>query len=108
VTHRASRRFWRCYRGLPKQVRQLADRSYDLLKSNPAHPSLHFKTIGQFRSARIGLHYRALAVEAGDDLVWFWIGSHADYDKLLDRESARRQLKPTGTRQPRKRTPRSR
>lgn len=106
MTHRASRRFWRCYRGLPKHVRQLADRSYDLLKSNPAHPSLHFKAIGQFRSARIGLHYRALAVEAGDDLVWFWIRSHADYDKLLGREPARRQVRPSGARQPGKRTPR--
>jgi hypothetical protein len=49
----------------------LADRSYDLLETDPAHRSLHFKKVGQFWSARVGLHYRALAVEADRDLVWF-------------------------------------
>jgi hypothetical protein len=44
---------------------------------------LHFKKIGRFWSARVGGHHRALAVEAADGLVWFWIGTHADYDKLL-------------------------
>lgn len=54
------------------------------LKQDPRHPSLHFKKVGRFWSARVGLRYRALAVESGDDLVWFWIGSHADYDKLIE------------------------
>jgi hypothetical protein len=94
VTHRATPRFWRCYEGLPQDVRQLADRSYALLKTNPSHPSLHFKKVGQFWSARVGLHYRAVAVDAGDDLVWFWIGSHADYDKLL-RQKPANALQPT-------------
>jgi hypothetical protein len=90
VTHRATPRFWRCYESLPQDVRQLADRSYALLKTNPSHPSLHFKKVGQFWSARVGLHYRAVAVDAGDDLVWFWIGSHADYDKLLGQKPAKK------------------
>jgi len=47
------------------------------------HPSLHFNRLGQFWSGRVGLHHRAVAVESGDDRVWFWIGSHADYDRLL-------------------------
>jgi len=54
---------------LPQEVRQLADRNYELLKADPSHRSLHFKKVGQFWSARVGLHYRALAVEAGSDLV---------------------------------------
>jgi hypothetical protein len=61
----------------------LADQAYARLKEDPHHPSLHFKKIGEFWSARVGAHYRALAVEASDGLVWFWIGSHADYDRLL-------------------------
>jgi hypothetical protein len=73
---------------LPQDVRQLADRSYALLKTNPSHPSLHFKKVGKFWSARVGLYYRAVAADAGDDLVWFWIGSHADYDKLLGQKPA--------------------
>lgn len=95
MKHRASPRFWRAYRGLPREVRALADRSYQVLKANPAHPSLHFKKVGQLWSARIGLHYRALAVESGEDRVWFWIGSHADYDALVGRKQAKKRLPPT-------------
>lgn len=64
-------------------IQSLADKSYARLKQDPRHPSLHFKKIGRFWSARVGSHYRALAVEASGDLVWFWIGTHADYDRLL-------------------------
>lgn len=71
MTHRATSRFWRCYRGLPKDIRGLTDRCFALLKSDPGHGSLHFKKVNQFRSARVGLHYRALAMEAGDGLAWF-------------------------------------
>lgn len=61
----------------------LADKSFTLLKSDPRHPSLHFKKVGRFWSARIGLYYRALAMEVHEGVLWLWIGSHADYDKLL-------------------------
>jgi hypothetical protein len=68
---------------LPSDVQKLADQTYARLKQDPRHPSLHFKKVGRFWSVRIGAHYRAVAVEAADGLVWFWIGSHADYDRLL-------------------------
>jgi hypothetical protein len=83
---------------LPKDVRELADRCFALLKSDPSHGSLHFKKINQFRSARVGLHYRALATEAAGDLAWFWIGSHAEYDKLLGRQPANKALQRAGRR----------
>ena len=83
MTHRASRAFWVLYRALPGDVRRAADEAFARLTENPKHPSLRFKKIGRFRSARVGLHYRALAIEVPDGLVWFWIGTHADYDKLL-------------------------
>ena len=54
---------------MPKDVQSLADKSYALLRTNPAHPSLHFKKVAQFWSARVGLHYRALAVESVDNLA---------------------------------------
>lgn len=57
--------------------------SFDLLKSNPRHPSLHFKRIGRFHSARVGAHYRALAVDVEDGVLWFWIGTHAGYDRIV-------------------------
>jgi hypothetical protein len=83
MRHFASPAFWHAYQRLPAQIREVADKNYALLKENAQHPSLHFKKVGRYWSVRVGLRYRALAVESGDDLVWFWIGSHADYDALI-------------------------
>jgi len=83
LKHFASPDFWACYQQLPAVVQELADRSFELLKVDTLHPSLHFKRIGKYRSVRVGLHYRALAVEVPEGLLWIWIGSHSDYDKLL-------------------------
>ena len=88
MNHRATPRFWNCYRRLPAEIQQLADRSYRLLREDPRHPSLHFKPIGQFWSARVGLHYRALATEENGTIIWGWIGSHAEYNQLLRRGPA--------------------
>ncbi|MCF3647874.1 hypothetical protein, partial [Planktothrix agardhii] len=74
------------YRQLPNEIQELADRCYELLKRDSRYPSLHFKKVGPFWSVRIGIHYRALAVEENGEMVWFWIGSHADYDQLLRSE----------------------
>lgn len=83
MKHFASPAFWEAYRKLPDHVRDLADKNYALLKQNPQHPSLHFKKTDRYWSVRIGLRYRALAVEVDCNLLRFWIGSHADYDTLL-------------------------
>src|SRR5437870_4108658 len=58
---------------------RLADANFALLKRDLHHPSLHFKKVGRFWSARVGLHFRAVAVERGSDMVWFWIGRHDEY-----------------------------
>lgn len=83
MKHRANPRFRACYQALPAEVRRLADRCYALLRQDPHHPSLHFKKIGSLWSVRVGLHYRALAVERDSELIWFWIGTHAEYDRLI-------------------------
>jgi len=85
MRHRASRKFWHFYRRLPEAIRRVADDNYVILKQNPKHPSLRLKKAGRFWSARAGIHYRAVAVEAGTDLVWFWIGHHSEYERLLSR-----------------------
>lgn len=85
MRHRATRRFWSCYRSLPADVQSLADRCYELLQQDARHPSLQLKPIGQLWSVRVGLHYRAVALEEGNEFVWVWIGSHAEYDLLLRR-----------------------
>lgn len=83
MSHRATGRFWRCYEELSPSIRSLADRSFELLKADPRHPSLHFKRVGRYRSVRVGRYHRALGVEVDGGILWFWIGSHADYDKLV-------------------------
>ena len=83
MKHHASPQFWRLYRQLPADVRALADKNFKLLKSDPKHPSLHFKKINKLWSVRVGIHHRALGLDKPDGVVWFWIGSHADYDKLI-------------------------
>ncbi len=83
MRHFASPQFWKCYQRLPSKVHDLADKNYQLLKSDPKHPSLHFKQIGKLCSVRVGAHFRALGLDKSEGIVWFWIGTHADYDKLL-------------------------
>lgn len=83
MNHHAAPQFWAAYAGLPDSIQRLADRCFELLKSHPRHPSLHLKRVGRFWSVRVGEHYRALAVDAPDGLVWFWIGSHSAYDRLI-------------------------
>jgi hypothetical protein len=53
------------------------------LKHDPQHPSLHFKKVGRFWSVRVGIHYRAIAIEDGTDFVWFWIGRHDKYELII-------------------------
>lgn len=83
MRHFASRAFWQCYHALPAATRNLADKNYALLKQDSEHPSLHFKKIGRYRSVRVGLRYRALGVAVPEGVLWFWIGTHAEYDKLI-------------------------
>ena len=83
MNHFASSSVRSAYEALPAAVRQLADWSYELLKTDPKHPSLHVKKVGRYWSVRVGSHYRALAVDVEEGLLWFWIGSHAEYDKLI-------------------------
>ena len=86
MKHFALPKFWECYRDLPKHIQALADEKFELLKINPRQPSLHFKKIGnqqQLWSVRVSLHYRASGRNRIEGVVWFWIGSHAEYDRLL-------------------------
>jgi plasmid maintenance system killer protein len=53
---------------------------------DPAHPSLRFKKLGGYEniwSVRINEQYRAVGERSGDTVIWVWIGSHNDFDKLF-------------------------
>ena len=86
MRHMTLPRFWQHYGQLPREVQKLADKNFELLKSDPYHASLHFKKVGkkkQLWSVPIGGHYRALGADKPDGVLWFWIGAHSNYDKLL-------------------------
>lgn len=83
MRHTASKRFWQCFEALPAEVQALARRNFALLRAEPSHPSLHLKSVGKFYSVRVGLYYRALGVPVAMGVHWFWIGTHAEYDKLV-------------------------
>lgn len=83
---RTTRRFWRLFQDLPLDVQRDAKHAYRLFQSNPAHAGLQFKELegeDDIYSVRIGLDYRALAVMKKDRIVWYWIGNHSEYDRLV-------------------------
>jgi hypothetical protein len=78
--------FLKFYRRLPTDIRQQARKAYRLFQQDPYHPSLNFKSIHPsqpFYSARISRGYRTVGIRSDDKIIWFWIGSHADYDRLI-------------------------
>jgi hypothetical protein len=83
LKHRTTHRFWQEYARLPAQLQRSADKAYGLLKSDPNHPSLHFKKVGTVWSARVGSGYRAIAYRRDDGFVWVWIGPHDEYERLI-------------------------
>jgi hypothetical protein len=83
MKHYASPSFWEKYDELPDVIQKLADKNYDLLKADPKHPSLRLKKVGKYISVRVGKKYRTLGVEIEAGTLWFWIGTHAEYDKLI-------------------------
>jgi mRNA-degrading endonuclease RelE of RelBE toxin-antitoxin system len=86
VAHTADPELWRLYRQLPKALRDRADNAFDLLRQSPQHSSLRLKKVkghDGLWSARIGQNYRVLETEEDGGLHWFWIGSHAEYDRIL-------------------------
>ena len=82
----ATHRFWRVFHALPAGVRQLAVKNYRLELWDPHHPSLHFRRLEgstERFSIRVGRYYRALGTQSGGTVTWVWIGTHADYDRLV-------------------------
>jgi hypothetical protein len=84
---RATPEFWACFEQLPENVQARAKAAYALWSGNPHHPGLQFKPVPSAGegvwSVRIGIHWRALGVRDGELMIWFWIGSHADYDRMI-------------------------
>jgi hypothetical protein len=83
VTGKAHRRFWNSFEKLPPAVQDLARKKYSLWKRDPFHPSLAFaERRNGICVVRIGRNYRALGLREGDLIVWFWIGTHEEYNRF--------------------------
>lgn len=83
---RATPKFWKYYTRLPHRVQRYARKAYQLWKTNPDHPSLHFKRVDEedpIYSARVTEDYRVLGLLEGDTVIWYWIGRHDEYERLL-------------------------
>jgi hypothetical protein len=84
---RATADFWACFAKFPPRVQQTARSTYAMWSADQRHPSLHCKPVPTASedvwSVRFGIHWRALGVREGGTMIWFWIGSHADYDRLI-------------------------
>jgi len=86
VKSHATPRFWTAYQELPVEIRELARKAYALFRNNPGHPSLNFKRVHTHEpvySVRMARGYRAVGLLEGGEITWFWIGTHAGYDRLL-------------------------
>ena len=88
MKHSALPAFWKRYKNLPEAVRNVADKNFRLLKENPGHPSLQFKKMvtrsgRKLWSVRVGADYRAVGLDKPDEVSWFWIGSHSEYDRVI-------------------------
>ncbi len=86
MNSRTTRRFRACLAKLPPEIQRQADEPYAFFLKDPRHPSLHFKKVHETEavySVRITLAYRAVGAVVGDEIVWFWIGRHEEYEDLL-------------------------
>jgi hypothetical protein len=88
VRSHKNERFDRAFEKLPESVKRQAREAYRAFKQNPRHPGLHFKQVPPTEpifSVRITDDYRALGRRDGEDIIWFWIGPHAEYENLIKR-----------------------
>jgi len=86
LTSRVTEDFLAGFAALPDAIKSQARRAYQLWRQNPSHPSLRFKRVHvkePIYSVRVGLGWRVLGLMEDEAITWFWIGSHADYDRLL-------------------------
>ena len=78
--------FWTCYHSLPEEIQKLAREKFQVWRKDAFNAAFHFKPLlADVWSVRINQNYRALGRRRGNLIVWFWIGTHAEYDQLLKR-----------------------
>ncbi len=80
---------------LGKRIVSLADEAFLTFVNNPEAPVLHNHPLGDThrgrhrkgsRAVSVTFRYRAIYVVDGDTNVWYWIGSHEDYNIFTGRK----------------------
>lgn len=72
----------------PAPIQAKARDAYRLWSENPSHPSLRFKKVHNtlpVYSVRIDRDWRAVSVLKENVAIWFWIGPHGEYEKLISK-----------------------
>ena len=88
MTSHTTERFRKAFQQLPARIQREATKAYRLWKKTPYHASLQFKkvhTTEPVYSVRVAIGWRALGTKTDDTMVWFWIGTHSEYDRILSR-----------------------
>ena len=86
MTSPTHRHFWTYFDRLPGEIQARAREKYRLWQRDPFHPPLQFKLlVNHVWSVRIGPFHRALARRSHGLVVWFWIGTHEEYNNLVQR-----------------------
>jgi hypothetical protein len=86
VRSRVNERFRKAFDALPEEIQRRAREAYARWHDNPAHPALQFKKVHDTKpiySVRIALGWRAVGILEGEEMIWFWIGPHSEYDRLV-------------------------
>jgi hypothetical protein len=87
MTHYISQTFWKFYHKLPEEIKKASHNSFELLKSDSSHPSLHFKKMNNYYNVRVSIDCRALGLKVENNtILWFWIGNHSDYEKIINKD----------------------
>jgi hypothetical protein len=93
--NRTTRQFRDLFEGLPAHIQALTRDACILFDRNPAHRSLRHHELQDNKKAQhvpgsfsvsITMQYRAIYVREGETNVWYWIGTHAEYDVFTGRK----------------------
>lgn len=75
--------FHKCLAELEPKIRIRALKQFKLWSKDHWHPSLHFKRVGPYWSARVDREHRALGVEKDGKIIWFFIGRHDEDESKI-------------------------
>ena len=71
-------------KALSGEARKQAREAYEQFRDDPFSPGLNFEEVNAQKhiwSARITRTIRAVGIRDRDEITWYWIGTHREYEK---------------------------